>query len=108
MVAFASAAYALRCALTIQQRLESGYSGIPVRVRIGLHAGEALRHADDFYGRTVVIAARIGALALGGEVLASELVHELTRSLGTFNFAPPRTASLKGLVGEFRLYPVTT
>ncbi|HWS46253.1 MAG TPA: nuclear transport factor 2 family protein [Acidimicrobiia bacterium] len=106
MIAFPSAAFALRCGSTIQQRLGGGYEGANVRVRIGLHAGEALRHSDDFYGRTVVIAARIADLALGGEMLASELVHELTRGLGTFRFGEPRTTHLKGLEGEFRVYPV--
>jgi class 3 adenylate cyclase len=76
------------------------------RIRIGLHAGEAIRHADDFYGRTVVIAARISALALGDEVLASGVVHELVRGLGTFNFGDARVTTLKGLDGEFAVYPV--
>ena len=61
---------------------------------------------DDFYGRTVVIAARISALALGGEVLASDLVYALARGLGTFTFGAPRTATLKGLDGSFDLRPV--
>jgi class 3 adenylate cyclase len=106
MIAFPSAALALRCGLLVQQRLADGFDGTHVRVRIGLHAGEAVRHADDFYGRTVVIAARIANLALGGEMLASALVHELARGLGTFEFGEPRTATLKGLEGEFRVYPV--
>jgi class 3 adenylate cyclase len=107
MIAFPSAAFALRCGTSIQQRLTGGYHGMQVRVRVGLHAGEALRHSDDFYGRTVVIAARIADLALGGEILVSELVHELARGLGTFRFGEPRTAHLKGLDGEYRLYPVS-
>lgn len=107
MVAFSSAALALRCGLAIQEGLAPGYQGISVRVRIGVHAGEALRHADDFYGRTVVIAARIADLALGGEILVSELVHELARGLGTFRFGEPRTAHLKGLNGDFRVYPAS-
>jgi len=106
MIAFPSAAFALRCGSAIQQRLATGYHGMRVRIRIGLHAGEALRHSDDFYGRTVVIAARIADLALGGEMLVSELVYELARGLGTFRFGEPRTAHLKGLEGEFRVYPV--
>jgi class 3 adenylate cyclase/ketosteroid isomerase-like protein len=106
MIAFPSAALALRCGLVIQERLADGFEGLHVRVRIGLHAGEAVRHADDFYGRTVVIAARIGEMALGGEVLVSELVHELVRGLGTFQFGEPRTAQLKGLEEEFRVYPL--
>ena len=106
MIAFPSAAYALRSCLSMHQRLSDGFGGIPVRIRTGLHAGEAFRHDDDFYGRTVVIAARISALAIGGEVLASSIVHALTSSLGTFSFGEPRTVALKGLDGHFEVYPV--
>jgi class 3 adenylate cyclase len=106
MIAFPSAAFALRSAINMRTRLASGFDDIPVRIRIGLHAGEALRHAEDFYGRTVVIAARIAELALGGEILASDLVYSLARGLGTFTFGEPRLVSLKGLDGKFAAYPV--
>lgn len=106
MLAFPSAAEALRCVLAIRDRGGDGFEGLPVRVRTGLHCGEALRRDDDFYGRTVVMAARISALALGGEVLASDLVHGLARGLGTFRFGAPRNVALKGLAGSFALYPV--
>jgi class 3 adenylate cyclase len=108
MLAFPSAAYALRSCVVMRDRLADGFDGLPVRVRAGLHCGETLRHDDDFYGRTVVIAARISSLALGGEILASDLVHALARGLGTFTFGEPRPATLKGLAGEFTLYPVIT
>jgi class 3 adenylate cyclase len=106
MLAFPSAAYALRASLSLRDRLAAGFHELPIRVRVGLHVGEALRHSDDFYGRTVVVAARIGALALGGEILASDLVYALTRGLGTFTFGEARSTKLKGLDGTFDLYPV--
>jgi class 3 adenylate cyclase len=106
MLAFPSAAFALRAALVMRERIGAGYNGLPVRIRAGLHAGEAIKHDDDFYGRTVVIAARISALALGGEILASDLVHALAQGLGTFTFAGPRDVALKGLDGDFRVYAI--
>jgi class 3 adenylate cyclase len=106
MLAFPSAAYALRASLVLRDRLAVGFHGLPIRVRMGLHVGEAMRHADDFYGRTVVVAARIGGLALGGEILASSLVHGLAQGLGTFSFDEPKTVTLKGLEGSFDVYPV--
>jgi class 3 adenylate cyclase len=48
----------------------------------------------------------VSSLALGGEVLATDLVHNLARGLGTFTFGTPRSAALKGLDGTFDLYPV--
>jgi len=53
---------------------------------------------------TVVIAARINAAARGGEILASDLVYVLLRGLDTFNFAPYKTATLKGLDGGVELH----
>ena len=106
MLAFPSAALALRASLLMRERISAGYEGLPVRIRVGLHSGEAIKRSDDFYGRTVVIAARIGSAALGGEILASDLVYALARGLGTFTFGPPRPAALKGLEGSFDLYPV--
>jgi class 3 adenylate cyclase len=108
MLAFASAASALRSCLVTRERLASGYRDLPIRVRAGLHTGEAIRRDDDFYGRTVVIAARISTLALGGEILASDLVRALTQGLGTFTFGEARTTMLKGLQGTFDIYPVLT
>jgi len=106
MLAFPSSAYALRACVTMRDRIAAGYNGLPIRIRMGLHAGETIRRDDDFYGRTVVIAARISALALGGEILASDLVYALARGLGTFRFGERRTATLKGLEGSFDVYPV--
>jgi class 3 adenylate cyclase len=106
MLAFPSAALALRASLVMRERIKAGFEGLPVRIRVGLHSGEAIKRSDDFYGRTVVIAARIGTLALGDEILASDLVYALARGLGTFTFGAPRAAALKGLDGSFDLYPV--
>jgi class 3 adenylate cyclase len=106
MLAFPSAALALRTSLVMRERMKDGFEGLPVRIRVGLHSGEAIKRSDDFYGRTVVIAARIGSAALGDEFLASDIVYALARGLGTFTFGTPRPAALKGLEGSFDLYPV--
>ncbi|MDV6013840.1 adenylate/guanylate cyclase domain-containing protein [Haloechinothrix sp. LS1_15] len=48
-------------------------------VRIGMHHGPAVRSGDDWFGGTVNLAARIAALASGGEVLLSEAVRARAR-----------------------------
>jgi class 3 adenylate cyclase len=66
MLAFASAEDALGCAIEIQRALVQPLSdGLRLRVRIGLHTGEPIREEDDFYGKDVVLAARIAAEARG-------------------------------------------
>lgn len=75
-------------------------------MRIGLHTGEPVREADDFFGKAVILAARIAAEARGSEILVSSLVRDLTESLGEFTFEPSTEAELKGLTGMYRLSAV--
>jgi class 3 adenylate cyclase len=75
-------------------------------VRIGLHTGEALREAEKFFGRTVILAARIAAQARSGEILASALLRELTQSSGDLRFGAERMLELKGIAGPQRVCEV--
>jgi hypothetical protein len=51
MLAFASARDAVSCAIGIQRALADRDPAAPeIRVRVGLHTGEPIREADDFYG----------------------------------------------------------
>jgi class 3 adenylate cyclase len=72
-VSFEDPAAALQCAIATQRKLAEHrrLAGFAPQVRIGLHSGEALAVDREFTGRSVHKAARIGALALGGEILAS-------------------------------------
>ena len=109
MLAFAGASKALRCAVAIQQAFvdyDDRHPEEPIRVRMGLHTGEALKEADDFLGRTVIIASRIADEAKGGQILVSALLKELTDGTGEFEFGDLREVKLKGLTQTYRLYPV--
>jgi adenylate cyclase len=109
MVAFSSARRAVDCAIAVQRafaaRAEES-SDEAIRVRIGMHTGEAIRERDDFFGRNVILAARIAAQADGGEVLVSSLLKELTESSGDIAFGEVREVALKGLSGSYRLHSV--
>ncbi len=50
--------------------------------RVGLHSGSAVERGSDVFGAAVNVAARITALALPGQVLASAVVAESARALG--------------------------
>jgi class 3 adenylate cyclase len=71
--AFDTARQAIRSAIAIQRALTSHAetSGFAPPVRIGLHAADATQRGDDFSGLGVHVAARIAALASGGQILAS-------------------------------------
>jgi class 3 adenylate cyclase len=109
LLAFSSARSALLCAIAIQ-RAFAAYSEAhpdePIRVRIGLHTGEALKDADKFFGKTVILAARIASVARGGEILASSLLKELTESTGDLRFGAAREVDLKGLSERQRVHAV--
>jgi class 3 adenylate cyclase len=106
MFAFASASRALNSSIEIQRSLNDAHEGENLSVRIGLHTGEVLRDADDFFGHAVIIAARVAAEAQGNEILVSSLVNELTRGVGTFKFGEPRSVQLQGIPGERQVFPL--
>jgi predicted ATPase/class 3 adenylate cyclase len=70
--------------------------GVRLRVRMGLHTGEAERAGRDYAGLDVHRAARISAAAHGGQVLLSSATHALTER------ALPDGVRLRDL-GEHRL-----
>ncbi|MGY1735791.1 FxSxx-COOH system tetratricopeptide repeat protein [Geodermatophilus sp. SYSU D00684] len=78
-VAFPTAGQAVAAAAEAQRALATHpWPGrTPVRVRMGLHAGEARLYAGSYVGLAVHRAARIAALAAGGQVLLSESVVAL-------------------------------
>jgi serine/threonine protein kinase len=107
MVAFSSARRALLCAIGIQ-RAVSDYSiqhpTQPIRVRIGLHTGEAIAEGGDFFVKSVIMAARIAAKAHAGEILVSSVFKAVTESAGDLQFDEGYDVELKGLTGSYRVH----
>jgi class 3 adenylate cyclase len=71
--AFGSTRPALQGAIAIQRALaaHADSTGFAPPVRIGVHTADATQRGDDFSGIGVHVAARIAALAGGGEILVS-------------------------------------
>ena len=110
MIAFPSARRGVQCARAIQDAIDDrlgDHPDGPIRLRIGLHTGEAIREEADFYGKNIVFAARIADEARGGEILASSVVKQLTESAGDLSFENERELALDGLSGTHRVYNVT-
>lgn len=109
MLAFSSARRAIRAALSIQSRIAGAFDdpGSPIRVRIGIHTGDVLREADEFFGQAVNYAARVAAAGSGGETVVSRLVHDLVADDHEFAFGDPRQVAMKGFPGDQAVYPVT-
>jgi class 3 adenylate cyclase len=105
-VAFPDASDALQCAVAIQRLLAEHRrtNGFAPRVRIGLHADAATQAGADYQGLGVHAAARIGSLAQGEEVLASE--GTLAAAGGDWTTDEPREVELKGISGTVRVVAV--
>jgi eukaryotic-like serine/threonine-protein kinase len=109
MIAFPSARRAVQCARAIQDAIDAqlgDHADTPIRLRIGLHTGEAIKEEADFYGKNIVLAARIADRARGGEILASSVVKQLTESAGDLHFDNERELELDGLAGTHTVYRV--
>jgi adenylate cyclase len=102
MLAFPAAGSAAACASAIQRSFSDGWSGVPVPARIGLHTGNAKAEEGDFFGRTVVVAARISSMAAGGEILVSQAAQMGLD--GAFPLSGPRSVPLKGLSGQYTVF----
>jgi class 3 adenylate cyclase len=96
-VTFEDAATALACAIGVQRALVEHRRdhGFAPQVRIGVHVAEATRRGTDYSGGEVHKAARIAALAEGGQILASlDAIHAVDQPVRT---ADQRTVTLKGV-----------
>ena len=111
-VAFAGAKQAVLCALEIQRAL-AGHewpAGAPVRVRIGIHTGNAVPAEGVYTGLAVHRAARICAAARGGQVLVSQatqtIIEDEEEEPG-FTLSEVGERTLKDLDRPVRLFQLT-
>ena len=107
MASFSSATRALECAIAMQRAFaeHNQTADEPIRVRIGLNAGEPIAEAKDLFGTAVNLAARIAATAQGGEILASDVVRQLVAGK-RFLFSDRGDVELRGFEDPVRLYEV--
>ncbi len=103
---FADAGAALDCAIAIQRRLAEHRRrhGFAPQVRIGVHSAEATSIADDYAGLGVHEAARVGAIAKGGEILAT--TSTVAGAHMPIASGEEREVSLKGLPQPVRVVPI--
>jgi eukaryotic-like serine/threonine-protein kinase len=109
MLAFMSSRMGLRCAIDIQRELDAyarDHSGDAPRVRVGMHAGFAIQEDSDYFGRNVILAARIADRARGGEILASQELRDFVAGDPQMHFLEGHSVTLKGLSGRHTVYPV--
>ena len=106
-VAFDSSRSALESAVAVQRALAEHRRshGFAPSVRMGVHAAEANRRGSDYSGSGVHVAARIAALAEGGQVLAS--AETATEAAAPFAASEPRPVALKGVSAEVSVVAIS-
>jgi class 3 adenylate cyclase len=79
MAAFTSAACAVRCGMAVLQEVAAHRAKAhpPLRLRVGIAAGEPIEHANDLFGTTVQLAHRLCTHAEPQQILVSNAVAEL-------------------------------
>jgi eukaryotic-like serine/threonine-protein kinase len=107
MLVFPSPSAALHCAISVQRQLAELAEEHPeeqIRVRMGLHTGKAIAEEGDFFGRNVVLAARIAAHARGSEILVSGALREQAEGEDGLAFGEGRELELKGMAGTHTVH----
>jgi len=69
----------------------------PLRLRAGVHMGDAVVTHDDLLGHVVNVAARVTEEAKGGQVVVTDEVREATGELPGIRYGRRRRAKLKGV-----------
>jgi class 3 adenylate cyclase/tetratricopeptide (TPR) repeat protein len=109
LAVFPSARQALRAALELQRRFDQELEAdpeLPITVGIGLDAGEAVPLEGGYRGGALNLAARLCSLAGPGEVLATEGVRHLARTVEGLRYIEGGPVQLKGFTDPVRVIRV--
>lgn len=106
---FTSAADAVNAALDLQRGLlaEPWPDSVELRVRIGLHAGDALERGGDYFGPHVNRAARLAGAAHGGQTVISASTADVLGATDRAELIDLGRVHLKGIVEPVHVFGVT-
>jgi len=110
---FSTAIDAVKASLDAQRNFQtsevSETSEVSLRVRMGLHTGEAELRDGDYYGSTLNRAARIMSIGHGGQILLSETTLQISREhlSENINVLDLGQHQLKGLSRTETIYQIS-
>jgi class 3 adenylate cyclase/pimeloyl-ACP methyl ester carboxylesterase len=107
MAEFSVPSAAIDAAIAIQRGIREKFadSDVPIRLRIGINAGEPIVEDDDLHGASVVIAKRLESEADEGGILVSDVVRQAVAGKD-FTFEDRGEAELKGFDQPVRAWAV--
>ncbi len=103
---FDSPRQALRASVALQQRFADAIRedpSLPMRVGIGLEAGEAVEAEDGFRGGALNLAARLCSLARAGDVLAGDGIVLMAGQVDGLGYADGGRVRVKGFADPVRV-----
>jgi adenylate cyclase len=77
-------------------------------LRVGIHAGPAVERDGDYFGSTVNVAARVSAVARGGEIVCTERVAAVASGRALAAARPIGTVRLKNVPTPLALFELST
>jgi class 3 adenylate cyclase/tetratricopeptide (TPR) repeat protein/type II secretory pathway predicted ATPase ExeA len=108
-VVFESASGALDCAVAILRAADAQTMrdpAVPLRIGVGLHAGETVEYDDQFVGSAVNIASRLAGKAGAMELLISDTLRGLVRTSQSLPMSDRGPLELKGVAERIRAWNV--
>jgi TolB-like protein/class 3 adenylate cyclase/tetratricopeptide (TPR) repeat protein len=112
LMEFASIVDAVRCAVVMQQGMESRNANIEegrrIRFRIGINVGDVIVEGDDIFGEGVNVAARLEALAEPGQICVSATVREHVAEKLPIGFADMGQHTVKNIARPVYVYRIET
>ncbi|MCP5370633.1 MAG: adenylate/guanylate cyclase domain-containing protein [Hyphomicrobiales bacterium] len=108
MASFVKTSAAVEAAIRMQVESETftrDHPKTPLRLKIGINAGEPIAEDDDLFGSMVQMSARIVDKAKGGEIMVSDVVRALCAGKD-LRFTNRGTFDLKGFEGPSVLYEI--
>ena len=106
-VTFDRVSDAVEAAVAIQRRLAEHrrQHGFAPSVRVGLHTAEATLDGNDYRGQGVHLAARVGAVAEGDEIVISQAALDPVESI-PFPVTEGRVVELKGITDPVQVHTI--
>jgi class 3 adenylate cyclase len=107
MAEFAVPSAAVEAAIEAQRQIRERFaaSDVPVRIRIGINAGEPIEEGGDLHGASVVIAKRLESAAESDGILVSDVVKQAVAGK-EFVFEDRGLVELKGFDEPVRAWMV--
>jgi adenylate cyclase len=110
LIEFPSVVDAVRCAVVVQQGMESRDANLPedrrIRFRVGINVGDIIVEAGDIFGDGVNVAARLEALAEPGAICVSAAVKEQVGEKLPVGFIDLGAHAVKNIARPVHVYRV--